>query len=160
MRYLALIMVVLAAAGVGSCGCQCGKTSGGIKTPDPVRDPVSLEVGVERKSYALLEPVVMTLKVTNMTAREIVLKFNDSQKYDFIVRKGKEVVWQWSSGRMFTMALTSETLGIMETITYEVTWDQSGVENMRPPLGAYTVQGVVTTRPEIVSDLYEFYLVD
>ena len=161
MRYLALIIVVLAAAGLSSCGgCQCGKKSGGIKTPDPVRDPVSLEVGLNRGSYALLEPVVMTLRVTNMTARELVLGFNDSQKFDFIVRKGKEVVWQWSSGRMFTTALTSETLGIMETITYEVTWDQSGVESMSPPLGAYTVQGVVTTRPEIVSDLHEFYLVD
>ena len=161
MRYLALIMLVLAAASLSSCGgCQCGKKSGAIKTPDPVRVPVSLEVSVDRGSYALVEPVVMTLEVTNTTARELVLEFNSSQQYDFIVRKGKEVVWQWSSGRMFTTALTHETLGIMESITYEVTWDQSGVENMSPPLGAYTVQGVLNTSPEAVSELREFYLVD
>ena len=179
MRYLAFIVLVLAAANLSSCGgCQCGKKSGdpthaggagsgiatsrseGGSTVASSADTLTVEVDLNERGYALLEPVVMSLKVTNNKEEDLALTFPTSQRYDVIVRKGQETVWVWSEGRMFAQAIGRETLGAGETFSYEVTWDQSGLENVRPPLGAYTVQGVLKTIPEIASETREFGIVD
>jgi len=103
---------------------------------------------------------VMSLVVTNNKEEDLVLTFPTAQRYDFIVRKGKETIWIWSEGRMFAQVIGRQTLGAGETISYEITWDQSGLESMRPPLGAYTVRGILKTMPEIASEKREFGIVD
>jgi hypothetical protein len=179
MRYLALIMMVLAAASLSSCGgCQCGKRSAdaprdatagsdivtsrveGGSAGGSTADSLTVEVGLTERGYALLEPVVMSLRVTNNKEEDLTLTFPTAQRYDFIVRKGKEIVWIWSEGRMFAQVIGRLTLGAGETVTYDINWDQSGLESMRPPLGAYTVQGILKTMPEIASEEREFGIVD
>jgi hypothetical protein len=179
MRYLAVIALILAAASLSSCGgCPCGKkntdltrsgnagsgtttaVAEGGSTSGSSADTVTVEVDITERGYALLEPVVMSLKVTNNRKEDLILTFPTAQRYDFIVEKGKQIVWIWSEGRMFAQAIGRETIGAGETVSYEIVWDQSGLENIRPPLGAYTVQGILKTMPEIASEKHEFGIVD
>jgi len=171
MRYLVLIALALVAASLNSCGgCQCGKKSGeatgsGAAGTVPVADiaagdTLRVEVELTERGYALLEPVVMTLKVTNVKGEDLTLTFPTAQRCDFIVRKGRQVVWRWSEGMMFAQAIGRETLRAGDSISYEVTWDQSGLENVKPPLGAYSVQGILKTVEEIASEERDFGIVD
>ena len=179
MRYLALTMLIAVAASLNSCGgCQCGKKSGAATgaaagsgaAPGAVvaeelvgsamNGALRVEVDLAERGYALLEPVVMTLKVTNVSKEDLVFTFPTAQRYDFIVRKGKQPVWIWSEGMMFAQVIGREALGAGESVSYEITWDQSGLENIRPPLGAYSVQGILKTNPKITSEEREFGIVD
>ena len=168
MRYLVLIVLVLSAASLSSCGgCQCGKKSGDAAAPSPGNalqenpgDSLKVEVDLTERGYALVEPVVMTLKVTNIKEEDLTLTFPTAQRYDFVVKKGKQIVWVWSEGRMFAQAIGRETLKAGETFSYEITWDQSGLESIQPPLGAYTVHGILKTTQEIASEEREFGIVD
>jgi hypothetical protein len=175
MRYLALIMLAAVAVSAYSCGgCRCGKKSGDATASgaagttiaaDPLAgdisgDTLKVEVDLTERCYALLEPLVMALTVTNVKGKNLTLTFPTAQRYDFIVRKGKLVVWRWSEGMMFAQAIGRKTLKAGESISYEITWDQTGLENMKPPLGTYSVQGVLKTVPEIVSEERVFGIVD
>jgi hypothetical protein len=175
MRYLALIMLVLAAVSLNSCGgCQCGKKSGEATGPgaagttiaadpsvsDTPADTLKVEVDLAERGYALLEPLVMTLTVANVKGEDVTLTFPTAQRYDFVVRKGKQVVWRWSEGMMFAQVIGRETLRAGESVSYEITWDQSGLEDMKPPLGAYSAQGILKTTREIISEEKDFGIVD
>ena len=185
MRYLALILLVLTAASLSSCGgCQCGKKSGdaaasggagaaivadaspgadhssGNAPQKAPGDSLKVEVDLTERGYALPEPVVITLRVTNIKEEDLTLTFPTAQRYDFIVKKGKQIVWVWSEGRMFAQAIGRETLKTGETFSYEVIWDQSGLESIQPPLGTYTVHGILKTTLEIASEEREFGIVD
>ncbi len=158
MRYLALIMLAAVAVSAYSCGgCRCGKKSGDATASG---DTLKVEVDLTERGYALLEPLVMTLTVTNVKGKDLILAFPTAQRYDFIVRKGKLVVWRWSEGMMFAQAIGRKTLKAGESVSYEITWDQTGLEDMKPPLGTYSVQGILKTMPEIVSEERVFGIVD
>ena len=171
MRYLILILLALAAASLNSCGgCPCGKKSSDVSgayaagtaavVSTSPGDSLKVELDLTERGYALVEPVVTTLRVTNIKGEDLTLTFPTAQRYDFIVRKGKQTVWVWSEGRMFAQVIGREKLRAGESLSYEITWDQSGLENIRPPLGAYTLQGILKTTQEIASEEREFGIVD
>ncbi len=175
MRYLALIMLAAVAVSAYSCGgCRCGKKSGDATASgaagttiaaDPLAggisgDTLKVEVDLAERGYALLEPIVMTLTVANVKGEDLTLTFPTAQRYDFIVRKGKQVVWRWSEGMMFAQVIGRESLRAGDSISYEITWDQSGLEDMKPPLGAYSAQGILKTTREIISEEKDFGIVD
>ena len=171
MRYLVLVLLTAVAVSVYSCGgCQCGKKSGEatgsgaagttIASDPSAGDTLKVEIGLTERGYALLEPLVMTLTVANVKEEDLTLTFPTAQRYDFIVRKGKQIVWRWSEGMMFAQVIGRETLRAGESLSYEITWDQSGLEDMKPPLGAYSVQGILKTTQEIVSEEQAFGIVD
>jgi hypothetical protein len=183
---MALILVTALAVLLNSCGgCQtCGKsgrtgdssTAGaaastgaaagpgaeetGAAPSESGTDSLRVEIEMREGGYALLEPVDMTLTVENIACRDLNLTFPTAQRYDFIIRKGKQVVWQWSEGMMFAQVIGRETLEEGESISYDVTWDQTGLESIRPPLGAYSVQGILKTAEEIETREKEFGIVD
>ena len=67
---------------------------------------------IDKISYSVGEPVIMTLKIFNYTEEDITFHFNTSQRYDFIIEdeEGNEI-WRWSEGRMFAQMLGEEILG-------------------------------------------------
>ena len=68
-----------------------------------------------------------TLNVRNNTTKMLELRFPDGQTHDFVVKDfaGKEV-WRWSTGRMFTSAMRSETLKGKEDTIYAESWSSRG----------------------------------
>src|SRR6266513_6507981 len=73
------------------------------------------------------EKLRFTLNVRNNTSKMLELRFPDGQTHDFVVKDftGKEV-WRWSTGRMFTSAMRSETLKGKEDTSYEESWSSKG----------------------------------
>ncbi|WP_277555612.1 BsuPI-related putative proteinase inhibitor [Halobaculum limi] len=82
----------------------------------------------------------LSLTVENAGTDAVDLSFSDGQRAEFVARDAAhgEVVWRWSDGRMFTMALGSETLAAGESATYEGTWES-------PPAGEYEVTASLAT---------------
>jgi hypothetical protein len=124
--------------------------------PDLLEANISLNEG----GYAMGEPVVMTLEVTNKAGRAISLTFPSAQRYDFIVKQGKQTIWQWSAGRMFAQVLGRYELAAGETISYEYTWDQTAADGTKPGLGAYTIEGLLMLSPPFRVGPKTFGIVD
>ena len=86
--------------------------SGGLGA-EPVNEPgVGISVSTDRTTYAVGEPIVITLKVFNHTGEEITFNFSSSKRYDFVIEDddGNEL-WRWSEARMFLMVLGEDVLG-------------------------------------------------
>jgi hypothetical protein len=73
------------------------------------------------------------------------LNFSSGQQYDFEVRRAGQSVWRWSSGRLFTQALTELTIGPGERQVFTVTWNQQDNEGRPVAPGAYTAAATLTT---------------
>ncbi|MCJ7789364.1 MAG: BsuPI-related putative proteinase inhibitor [Candidatus Atribacteria bacterium] len=84
-----------------------------------------ISMTIDKISYSVREPIMMTLKIFNYTEEDVVFHFNTSQRYDFIIEneEGNEI-WRWSQDMMFAMVLGEETLGptnpeIIYTVEYK-----------------------------------------
>lgn len=84
----------------------------GNTMPDGKDMNYNVSLSTDKTIYFVGEPIMMTLKIFNYTDEEITLKFNTSQRYEFIIeeKEGHEL-WRWSRGRMFTMVTGVEVLG-------------------------------------------------
>jgi hypothetical protein len=75
----------------------------------------------------------------NEEAKEIDLYLSSGQQYEIIVSNERnEVVYRYSDGKMFTMALLEKKLGAGETFVWSEEWDQK-VEGVQVPNGEYIV---------------------
>lgn len=59
------------------------------------------------------------LTVRNVSDKPVELNYRDGQAFDATVSQGGRVVWRWSDGQMFTMALWSQTLAAGEAVSHE-----------------------------------------
>jgi hypothetical protein len=83
------------------------------------------------------------LHVTNPTQNAVVLDFGSGQRYDFIVREGGGAdVWRWSSDRVFTQAIGTETLAPGGTLSYEAEWRPGNRSGSFTAIGRVTAQNV------------------
>jgi hypothetical protein len=160
LSLLAALLLVLAVASlIVSCG-------GKDKRPredavDAARaDSLAARVKLNEGGYAIGEAIVMTLEVANTAGRTIHLTFPSAQRYDFVVKKGKETIWQWSGGRMFAQVLGRYELAPGDTTTYEYTWDQTKADGAKPGLGAYTIEGMLMISPPLKTPAKTFGIVD
>jgi hypothetical protein len=151
-----LCMVVLLMI---SCGGQ-GRGKSGEPMREAPPDSLAARIVLDEGSYAIGEPIVMTLEVVNRTDRGITLTFPTAQRYDFVVRHGKAIVWQWSDGRMFAQVLGRYELAPRDTIAYEYRWDQTLMDGTKPGLGAYTIEGMLMISPPLETGAKTFGIVD
>ncbi len=164
-----MIVVLVTCGMVASCAKkdapetsrhEAGRTrdrATGATTP---ADSLEVRIVFNERGYAMREKIVMTLVARNTTARPLLLTFPTAQRFDFIVTDGKQIVWQWSHGRMFAQARSRHTIAPHDSITYEFTWDQIANDGTEPRLGRYTIQGVLKIDPEIASTKHVFGIVD
>ena len=116
--------------------------------------PVQVTVKTEKQTYRSGDPVKITLTVKNTQKSDVALRFSSGQQYDIEIRRGKtkngEKVWQWSEGRMFTMALISTKLAPGKSQTYLVTYGvevspETGKAVPKLTPGTYTIVATITT---------------
>jgi hypothetical protein len=121
-----------------------------------------LDVRAELKEggYAMGEAMVMRLVAANRTDRALKIIFATGQQYDFIVRRGRMPVWRWSEGRDFGIIPEVETVEPGDSLVFEYRWDQALSDGTTPPLGRYTLQGILKTKPEVESAEVTFGIVD
>lgn len=103
---------------------------------------VSLTLSAAKVVYSPGETIPLRMTLFNGTQEELVLHFNTSQRYDFIVEaaEGKGEVWRWSKGRMFLQVLGEEKAGPGRPIISYAGEIPSGLER-----GSYIVTGVITS---------------
>jgi hypothetical protein len=110
----------------------------------------AIEMTTEKSRYYTGEPIRMTVRMTNYSKTAIGSYYRSSQKYDFIVKdKNGKIIWQWSYGKMFLMALSQFMLKPGENISYSFMWDQKDNSKKAVPAGAYTIIGEIKIFPFI-----------
>lgn len=90
--------------------------------------------------------VTFTLTVVNRSNAAVVLPFATSQKYDFEVRRGDQVVWQWSHDRAFAQVLTQTRLPPGEAVTFRQKWNGRNNAGEPVPAGEYSAAGSLTVQ--------------
>lgn len=114
-------------------------------------EDVELTVDTDRESYAPGDTVEVTLVVRNRGEGTVSLAFRTSQRYDVRIEDGSaDEVWRWSADRGFLQVLGDETLEAGE----ELRWTERFTGALEP--GEYTAVGVVTSRPEPLTDRVPF----
>ena len=104
-----------------------------------------ISMTIDKISYSVGEPIIMTLKIFNYIEEDITFHFNTGQRYDFIIEDEEgSKIWCWSEDKMFTMVLGEETLGPTNT---EITYTAEYSDKLSP--GYYKVTGffVAQDRP-------------
>ncbi|MFH1219669.1 MAG: BsuPI-related putative proteinase inhibitor [Candidatus Eisenbacteria bacterium] len=152
----ALAMIV--ASGLFSCG-------GRAKSPSPpgsavAAESLALSVRLNAGSYAIGEKVMVRLVVSNTTARPLSLVFPTAQTADFVVRKGRDIIWRWSDEMMFAQVLSGAAIAPHDSVIYGAQWNQKLADGTNAALGAYTIQGILVTRPEKVTEEKRFGIAD
>jgi len=158
-----ILLLSVAVALLPSCGGRDKRDGEGVVSGaggGPRPDLLTADIKLNGGSYAIGEPIVMTITVTNKAERAITLTFPSAQRYDFIVKKGKEAVWQWSAGRMFAQVVGRYEIAPGDTISYQYTWDQTALDGTKPGLGAYTIEGLVMLSPPFRVGPKAFGIVD
>ncbi len=82
---------------------------------------IDLQPSTDKLKYTVGEPIKVTLKATNIQEKDVYLKFNSGQRFDFQLYKdgGKEGVYTWSANKMFTMNVSTIKLKMAERETYK-----------------------------------------
>jgi Intracellular proteinase inhibitor len=113
--------------------------------PDPV--PLTITLTTDGAFYRSGQVVQMKMTIRNLGAEPITLRFNTSQRYDFVVRRVPDgaVVWQWSFNRYFLLSLGAETLAPGESREVIEVWNQQTNAGQPVPTGTYRLEGIVTS---------------
>jgi len=156
--YLGAVAITL----VASCGGHTDKKigHGGDLAAGAPADSLEMLVALDSGSYAVDEPLKMRLTVLNRTDRALTLRFATAQRFDFVVRQGGKVIWQWSADMMFAQAVGRETIAPGDSLAYTAEWNQRLSDGTNPGLGAYTLQGILKTSPETAAPERPFGIVD
>ena len=158
-----LVVLLSVAVLLPSCGGRdkrAGDGSGRGSASGAKPDLLTADIKLNEGGYAIGEPIVMTIEVTNKAERPITLTFPSAQRYDFIVKQGKQTIWQWSAGRMFAQVVGRYEIAPGDTISYQYTWDQTALDGTKPGLGAYTVEGLIMLSPPFRVGPKAFGIVD
>ena len=100
-----------------------------------------LSLMTNKAMYNEGEPIEFELRIFNYSKENIVFDFKDGQRYDFIIEnEAGEKVWQWSQGKMFTMALGREVVG---PDNREIVYKESYDGKLKP--GNYKITGIFTS---------------
>ena len=92
----------------------------------------------------------------NTSGTKQVRSFATAQRYDFIVKRGDNVVWTWAEDRVFAQSTGEETWEPDECRGWTETWDGMTSSGMRAADGKYSVEAVLTTKPEVRPDPITF----
>jgi len=109
-----------------------------------VRKDILVKTQTNKSKYSMGEEVEMSVTVVNKRLGPVEFIFTSAQRYDFIISKGDEEVWRWSSGKVFAMVLEHLLLKSNEGQTYTETWKP---KDATP--GEYEVIGVIMSQPPL-----------
>jgi hypothetical protein len=115
---------------------------------------VSFSTTIDSPRYPLNSLLQARLTLRNAGPVPVLLHFPSGQSFDFRIADEKgEVVWSWSSARLFAMIVRDEELGTSER-TYGLSAPLDGL-----PPGRYTAIGYLTTSPQVYQAEVSFEIV-
>jgi len=100
-------------------------------------------LSTDRSQYQPGQTVVMKMTVTNPFDEPATLQFTSGQTYDFVIRDSNDQkVWQWSDGKVFTMALQQRELAAGESYEVSARWTVPEGQT-KLPAGLYRIKGII-----------------
>lgn len=117
-----------------------------------VTAPLALTVKTDQAAYKPDSTIKLTLTAKNTSQQEVLVRFNNGQRYDFELYRGKnakgEKLWQWSKGMFFNMMVSATKVQPGKSLEYTQTYRSGGGMPVLPP-GTYTMvatlKGVLKT---------------
>lgn len=102
--------------------------------------------------------VQFTLRVCNPNSEVVTSRFDDGQRYDFLVHRDGGLVWRWSDGQVFTQETGELRWKPEECRTWTEAWD--GMRSSGTPAmpGTHEAVGVLTSSPEVQTPAETFCL--
>ncbi len=104
---------------------QPGETGdmGGDPSASRIVSGLRYTISTSRASYQRGDRVNITFTKCNVSGSTIRLRYNTSQRFDFVALRNGREVWRWSDDRFFTQTTGTEVLRSGECRTYRATWD-------------------------------------
>ncbi len=101
--------------------------------------------------YNIGEPIQLILEVRNISPKPIMLKFNESLEYDFLVQKEVNLlfvripmsVWRFSAGQAVSKKKHTITLQPQEVKTFKAVWNQKDFRKHQVSTGLYIINGTI-----------------
>jgi Intracellular proteinase inhibitor len=145
MRFWTRFLTLAAAGVLLGLGAAPVRAQSTEPIPDPV--PLTITLTTDGVYYRSGQPVRIKMVIRNNGVAPITLRFNTSQRYDFLVRRvpDRAVVWQWSFNRYFLLTLGAETLDPGETREVAEVWNQQTNAGQPVLTGIYRLEGIVTS---------------
>jgi hypothetical protein len=99
-----------------------------------------LIVRTDKPTYSRHEPVLMTLTWTNDSKAPQEVTFPSAQRYDVLVERDGQVVWQWSAGKFFAQVLTTLVIQPGDSRVFKIEWVQKDQQTEHVPSGEYVIR--------------------
>lgn len=119
-----------------------GETGGGANQTRQVRG-LLYRISTDRTSFRQGEPVRITFSKTNVTNRNITLRYRTAQRFELVARRvqGLREVWRWSAGQFFAQVTGTVTLRPGQSQVFRVTWDQRNNRGVQVTPGNFVIEG-------------------
>jgi len=114
--------------------------NGGDPSVSRIIDGLRYTITTDRARYQRGNQVRLTFTKCNISNRVIRLRYNTSQRFDFVALRNGREVWRWSDDQSFIQRTGTETLRPGECRTYRATWD------LRNSQGNFVAPDVFTIR--------------
>lgn len=103
---------------------------------------VAISLTIEKPRYTTREEMKITLTVSNRTRATVSYQFPSSQWYDVQIISGKQVVWSWSHGKVYTQAFTTLALEPGTSRTFPLIWNLRGNNGSPVAPGNYALVAI------------------
>ncbi len=97
-------------------------------------------ITTNRARYQRGERVNITFTKCNVSGSTIRLRYNTSQRFDFVALRNGREVWRWSDDRFFTQATETVVLRPRACQTFRATWDLRNNQGNFVALDVYTIR--------------------
>ncbi len=151
MKYIASLFALSTALLLVACGGSSSEFIANEETENSSQNSFVLEDNLRQEATAYLkgETIHFVFRLTNNGNEDIVLDFNSGQRYDaYLKDASNDVIWSWSSNRVFTQAFTELTIPVGETLEYRDSWDQILSDGSLPSTGNYSMHGYILNQAE------------
>ena len=107
---------------------------------------LSYKAETDKADYGPAEPIQIGFTITNSDTKSVTLNFTSGKQFDVIAKNSAgAAVWQLSSNRFYTMAITTIKLNSGEEKKLTAQWDQKDDHGAQVPDGSYTIEAFLTS---------------
>jgi hypothetical protein len=96
--------------------------------------------------YKNTDTIAIALTVLNQNSVSNKVTFTSGRKYDFYLYKNGQLIWQWSQGLMFSMAISNLVLEPQKPLTYVAIFNQKLPNGQPIEPGHYKLFGAFCTK--------------
>ena len=106
-----------------------------------MKKKIKISIRTSKSCYMVDEKIEVFIEILNLNANPLRLNFNSTQYYDFIILKGNEEIWRWSTNKIFAMTINSMIIKPHGKREFTETL------NVQLPPDKYKLIGIINSKP-------------